>query len=449
MPSLSLLSPHRRSLHRASTRHLMSIYPGIANGQPSSRGVYIGRDRYGGSFVYDPWELYRTGQLTNPNMLVIGQIGRGKSALVKTYVWRQLVFGRQALMLDPKGENGALCTAAGVSPIALRPDGAAEGGGVRLNPLDLGQLSDPQTRLQERSRIVAAICGASLARSLTPEERVAIELAVQAATPRISWQAPTLPSVVDALLSPSERATTELHLSAQELRTASRSVALELRRLVDGDLRGMFDGETSDEIDLEAPIVSFDLSAVYGTAALPILMACVAAWFQRVLSTDQRGGGAKRIVVLDEAWAVLSNLETAQWLRGSYKLARSYGVQYLAVLHRLADLSAAGAADSAQVRLARGLLSDTETVVIYGQPPAEVATTQSLLELNDTEAALLPTLPRGTALWRVGGRSHLCEHRLSPDETAIVDTDRRMSENPREFPRTQGSTTVNSADGTR
>ena len=58
-----------------------------------------------------------------------------------------------------------------------------------------------------------------------------------------------------------------------------------------------------------APLVSFDLSAVYGTAALPILMACVGAWFQGVLAGDDR---TKRIVVLDEAWAVLSNLETAQ-----------------------------------------------------------------------------------------------------------------------------------------
>ena len=449
MPPLPLLPPQRRSLHRASTRHLMSVYPGLANAQQASRGVYIGRDRYGGSFVYDPWELYRAGLLTNPNMLVIGQIGRGKSALVKTYVWRQLVFGRQALLLDPKGENGPLCAAAGVSPIALRPDPLpGEGrGGVRLNPLDLGRLGDPQTRLQERSRIVAAICGASLTRPLTPEERVAIELAVAAVTPRAPWHAPTLPAVVDALLSPSEAAGgggADLHLSAQELRTSSRSVALELRRLVDGDLRGMFDGETSDEIDLQAPLVSFDLSAVYGTAALPILMTCVAAWFQRVLSGDQGGGGAKRIVVLDEAWAVLSNLETAQWLRGAYKLARSYGVQYLAVLHRLADLSAAGSADSAQVRLARGLLSDTETVVVYGQPAAEVASTQSLLELNDTEASLLSTLPRGTALWRVGGRSHLVEHRVGPDEVAIVDTDLRMSEKGAEFGASQASTGRNS-----
>jgi hypothetical protein len=415
----------RPVLHRASTANLQSIYPGVCNGREFSRGVYIGRDLFGGSFSYDPWELYAAGVITNPNMLVIGQVGRGKSALVKSYVYRQLVFGRRALMLDPKGENGPLCAASGVAPIALRPDGE-----VRINPLDLGPLADPRTRLQERVRVVAAILGASLGRSLTAEERLAIELAVEQATPHIVWRAPTLRQVVEALLDPSPAAAEQAGLSREALARAGRSVALELRRLVEGDLRGMFDTETSGEIDLGAQLVSFDLSAVYATGALPILMACVGAWFQKVLAEEPQ---SKRIVVIDEAWAVLSNLETARWLAGSYKLARSFGVQYVSVLHRFTDLTAAGSADSAQVRLARGLLSDSETVVVYGQPPSEVENTRELLELNDTEARLVPQLGRAVALWRVGGHSRLVEHRIGPHERGIVDTDSRVRENPRGF----------------
>ena len=56
-------------------------------------------------------------------MVVVGQIGRGKSAFVKTYLWRQAVFGRRAWVVDPKGEYGALARAWGVTPVALRPGG--------------------------------------------------------------------------------------------------------------------------------------------------------------------------------------------------------------------------------------------------------------------------------------------------------------------------------------
>ena len=107
----------RAPAHRASTAQLQSVYPGISRGDTVGAGVCIGRHVHGGFFTYDPWELYASGALTNPNLLVLGQLGRGKSALVKCYVLRQLVFGRQALMLDPKGENGALCAAAGCTPM--------------------------------------------------------------------------------------------------------------------------------------------------------------------------------------------------------------------------------------------------------------------------------------------------------------------------------------------
>jgi len=38
------------------------------------------------------------------------------------------------------------------------------------------------------------------------------------------------------------------------------------------------------------------------------------------------------------------------------------------------------------------------------------------------------TLSRGTALWKVGRRSFLVEHRLARGEQWLVDTDRAMAE---------------------
>ena len=413
-----LLSRVHHPAHRVSTAHLQVVYPGIAQASLGSRGVYIGRDYHGGSFCYDPWELYARGDLTGPNMLVVGQIGRGKSAFVKTMVYRQLVFGRQAIMLDPKGENGPLCRAVGAAPVALRP-----GGSIRLNPLDAvggGQIT-PDDLLQSRVSIVVALLGATLGRPVTPDEMVGIEGAIVDSGD--GGHTPTLRSVVEALLSPSAAAATRGHTTVVELTDTNRTVGLALRRLVDGDLRGMFDGETSGAVRLDAPVVSFDLSAVYQSSALGILMVCVAAWLQDRLRTPD---GRKRLVILDEAWAVLGNLETAEWLAASYKLARSHGVQYVAVLHRLSDLLAAGAEGSRQMKLARGLLSDSETVVAYSQPPAEIAATRSLLELNDLEADYLAHLPRAMALWKVGQRSFLVEHVLAAGERNIVDTDARM-----------------------
>lgn len=117
----------------------------------------------------------------------------------------------------------------------------------------------------------------------------------------------------------------------------------------------------------------------------------------------------------------------ARWLQASWKLSRAYGVANVAVLHRLSDLRAVGAAGSEQVGLASGLLADSETRVLYAQSPGEVAAAGEMLSLSPTEADLVPQLRRGVALWKVGHRSFLVQHVLGPRERSLVDTDAAMT----------------------
>jgi hypothetical protein len=122
----------------------------------------------------------------------------------------------------------------------------------------------------------------------------------------------------------------------------------------------------------------------------------------------------------------MNNVGIARWLQQSYKLSRAYGVSNVAVVHRLSDLKAAGSSGSEAFALAQGLLSDTETRVIYAQPHSEIELATQMLGLNRTEAELLPMLGRGQALWKVARGSHLVQHQLGRKELAIVDTDSAM-----------------------
>jgi len=234
---------------------------------------------------------------------------------------------------------------------------------------------------------------------------------------------PTLPLVAEALLRPEEEQARLLGTNLDGLRQDGRQVALELRRLVHGDLAGMFDGETSPGLALSAGVVVLDLSRLYASPALGLLMVCALSWLQSTLAI---GSATKRLVVLDEAWALLSRLATARWLQATFKLSRSYGVANVAVVHRLSDLKAAGQDGSEQQRLAEGLLADAETRVVFGQAPGEAERAGELLGLSRNEQALLCQLPRGVALWRVGQSSFLVEHELWPEELALADTDGAM-----------------------
>jgi hypothetical protein len=414
--------------HQVTTRNLGAAYPFVAEAGLGHRGTLVGDDLLGGAFMFDPFELYGQGIVSNPNMVVFGQIGRGKSAFVKTFLWRQAVFGRRAWVVDPKGEYGDLAEAWGVRPVALRP-----GGAVRLNPLDPGpDVADSSTSVLEdvtgrrRLELLASLACACLGRNLLPRERAALGSALSEAESRT--EVPTVPDVVEALLTPTAAASAALRTERATLLEDGRDVALELRRLVHGDLRGMFDGPTTPGLDLSAPLVVLDLSALYTSTALGVLMACATAWLQSALArTTTRAEGAQVFLVVDEAWAILSNLGVARWLQSSWKLSRAFGVSNVAVLHRVSDLRSVGASDSEQVALAQGLLADSETRVVYAQAPGELAAAAELLSLSSTETDLLPQLRRGVALWKVGQRSFLVQHRLSAMERHMVDTDGAMA----------------------
>jgi type IV secretory pathway VirB4 component len=414
-------------VHQVTTRNLGAAYPFIAEAGMGQRGVVIGDDLLGGSFVFDPFELYAQGVVSNPNMVVFGQIGRGKSAFVKSFLWRQAVFGRRAWVVDPKGEYGDLAAAWGVRPVALRP-----GGAVRLNPLDPGPehadgaIDGQGSTARRQMELLASLASACLGRNLLPRERAALSVAL-ASTAALT-DMPTVPSVVEALLAPSADAARSLRTELRDLLEDGRDVALELRRLVHGDLCGMFDGPTTPGLDLSAPLVVLDLSALYTSSALGVLMACATAWLQAALARTASGRtiGGQVFLVVDEAWAILSNLGVARWLQSSWKLSRAFGVSNVAVLHRVSDLRSVGASDSEQVALAQGLLADSETRIIYAQSPGELAVAAELLSLSSTETDLLPQLRRGVALWKVGQRSFLVQHRLSAIERAMVNTDGAM-----------------------
>ena len=78
--------------------HLRSAYPFHADAGFGDRGVFMGANVSGGlsAFYFDPFEFYAARHLTNPNMIVMGSVGFGKSATVKALIRRlRAVYGDQ------------------------------------------------------------------------------------------------------------------------------------------------------------------------------------------------------------------------------------------------------------------------------------------------------------------------------------------------------------------
>lgn len=399
-----------------TTRHSAAAYLWQHTQTLPAGGVPIGINVLAGGqpMRYDPWTCYAAGVLTSPNMMVAGQLGRGKSALVKTYLARQLAAGRQAYVLDPKGEYGPLAAATGLSVIRLRPGGTA-----RLNLLDPPPgATSPERIVTSRTAVVAALAGAGLGRELTGEERVGLTAAVRSLP-----EHGVLADVAAALLHPDKDMASELSTSPGELARALRPVALEVHRLLSGDLAGMLNGPTTLAPDPYGPGLVVDLSAVLGTVAQAAVMVCAGGWLAAALDIDT---ARRRLLLVDEAWALLAQPATTSWLQQISKLARARGIQLITVIHRLSDLTAQTDTGTAARAQARGLLADTETRVLYGQAASERRLATDLLGLSGPEADLVCSLGPYRALWRIGERTAVVDHILTDTEAVLVDTDTRM-----------------------
>lgn len=412
--------------HSATTAHLQAAYPFIAQGGIGAPGIYIGTDAAGGAWAYDPWELYHRKIIRSPNMLVLGGIGYAKSTFLKSYIYRQRLFGRQAWVIDVKGEYGPLAAALDATVIALRP-----GGKLRLNPIERRGGREGQLAL------LRSVAIATLRRELAPEEDGGLRVALEAVNRESEEAAPTLPAVVEALFHPrAEMVAGVSAAGAEQFATANRDCALALQRLCEGDLRGMFDGPTSAGIDLEAPLVVIDLSAVEDSAALGVLMTCAAAWQQAVLverkRVAERGGRAapKVISLVEEVWKVAPQIGVAEWLQSNFKLCRRLGIQNILSSHALTDFGAVGSEGSREARIVEGLIADTGTKVIFLQAPDQREVLRGKGGLGHTETELTMRLRVAEALWVVGEVSELVQMRRSAVEGEFSFTDEQMGISP-------------------
>ncbi len=237
--------------HRFTTRHAQAIYPFTAAAGLGGEGVFIGRDASGGAFCFDPWVLYQQGALDDPNAIVLGTLGQGKSALVKTLLWRMLLFGRRAFVLDVKREYGPLCDAVGVTPISLVP-----GGGVRLNPLS--------SRPEEHARVelLRAIATTAIGGPVNQIEAAALREGLRTVT-TARRREPTLPDIAEVLFTPPADMADRLCTTPDQLAADARRAALALQDLCEGPLRGMFDGPPRPVL-ISTRGCSFSTSTPYG-----------------------------------------------------------------------------------------------------------------------------------------------------------------------------------------
>jgi hypothetical protein len=444
--------------YQATTTQLCGLYPFVAGSGTPVAGTPVGRHQLWGEVVcLDPLAWLRAGLVTNPGVFVLGQPGTGKSALVKRLVTGAVAFGTKALILgDTKPDYTPLASHLGGQIIRI-------GRGLdKINPLDAGplgtalrQMNGPaaaQLRWEVRSRRLSLLMAlATLIREarLSNAEEVVLGRAVDLLDERgTSGRQPTVTDVLNII----ETGPDTLRSAARAdspARYADRvqDLVFTLDLLCNGSLAGVFDGQTSHPIDLDAPTVSVDISAVKAAGDKLLTAAMLCTWSYGFGCVDAAsalaslGAAPPRsyLAVMDELWRALRGapglVEHADSLT---RLNRARGMASIMITHSLADLDAlATEEDRAK---GRGFIDRSAITVLAGLPPRELARVAEITPLTAPERALVASWSapesyqpgarhpgRGKYLIKTGERLGIpVQLTLVGPETELYDTDQAI-----------------------
>ncbi|WBB53878.1 DUF87 domain-containing protein [Verrucosispora sp. WMMD573] len=366
----------------------------------SGMGVLFGLNLHSaGVVVWDRWAQ------SNYNAVILARSGEGKSYLAKLDLLRNLCLGVEAFVIDPEDEYLRLADAVGGTVIRL---GASE---VKINPLDLPPGDDA---LHDRARfmqtLVAVMASGDTAVSppLPGDEARSLDVAVLAAyrdkgitTDSRTWRrpAPLLADVVAAL---------------EDTDDAGRRVAARLHPYVAGSMKGLFDGPTTT-----APLGHL---VVFAIKDLPEQLHPVGT----LLTLDTiwrtvRGATASgqrpevlRMVLVDEAWKLLSGGRGGRFLETLAKSARKYGVGLTVVTQDAADVLA--------TKTGRAVVSNAATQVLLRQAPQAIDAVAEAFGLTDGERAFLLSCQRGDALLAAGSARVAFHSHASATEHELIVT---------------------------
>ncbi|WP_224390417.1 ATP-binding protein [Pseudonocardia sp. ICBG1293] len=448
----------RTPVHTATTAEIGGLFPLLAaNGVPAV-GARLGYDtQSGGAFYVHPTEWVLRGMVTNPNLAVFGEPGRGKSSTVVALLLRMMLFGVRSLISgDVKGEYTPLLRALGITPIAL-----GRGSPHRLNALDLGpvrarwtgwsierQREELSSVLARWTRMLTALAEAQGYSPTVTDELVlstVLTRLVGAADGYTELRPITIPQVVARLADPDDDLWRELRFAdRRQFVDHTRQITDALSNLVVGPLAGLFDEPTNFDLDWDAPVQSMDLSLLRsrGDQAVAVALTCLGSWSSMI--TDLQDDGDVRIVVRDEVWRQMRlGLRAVQAVDSDLRLSRAERKIQLLVMHKPSDLLSVGAAGSQEVSIAKDLLALCSTRILLGQSTRVGDELADELGLYEREQAVITGWAMegpGRALWKLENSPGMkIQTVLSATERAVFDTNAGLRDAPAPEPSPTGS----------
>lgn len=354
------------------TTSLATTFPFVTSELTMDHGIMYGINMHNRSLViFDRFEL------ENANTVVFAKSGAGKSYFVKLEAVRSLMLGTEIIIIDPEREYENLASAVNGSYISFSQDK-----GHKMNPFELSGVTeegDDELRmkllaLQGFFRVLYGdltnVEGSILDRALIltyREKGITFDPATQTKRP------PMLEDLYKVLKGMAEP---EAH-----------SLARRMEKYIIGSGAGVFNEETNFEIN--NPMTVFSIRDLQDELK-PLAMYQMLDFIWTKIRKDRK----RRILVVDEAWYMMTSPDSANFMYSIAKRARKY---YLGLSTITQDVN-----DFLNNDMGRAIITNSSIQMLMMQSPTAVEKLQGVFNLSDGEKNFLLNCEKGQGLFFAG-----------------------------------------------
>ncbi|HOS88166.1 MAG TPA: ATP-binding protein [Candidatus Pacearchaeota archaeon] len=377
-----------------NTSPLSSLFPFISFDLSDNEGILYGINKHNSSLV-----LFDRFSLENANMVIFAKAGAGKSYAVKLEILRSLMIGTECIIIDPENEYQSLAESVGGSffKISLSSDS-------HINPFDLPEVGEDETPEDVLRSNVINLVGLMriMLNGMTPEEDAIMDQAITATYAAKDITVDSDPKKWKnnvPLLSDLE--------SVLETMENAEFLTERLRKFTQGSYSSFFNAPSNVNMDKELVVFGIrDMEDELRPIAMFIVM--------RYIWNTLRASLKKRILVVDEAWWMMKDPDSASFLYGICKRGRKY---WLGVSTITQDVS-----DFMNSEYGKPIITNSSLQLLMKQSPATIDLVQEVFNLTDQEKYLLLETPVGEGIFFAGQKHVAIAIRASYTENQIITT---------------------------
>jgi len=375
------------------TTSLATTFPFTSSDLTSDSGIMYGLNKHNGSLI-----IFDRFSLENANTVVFAKSGAGKSYMVKLEVIRSIIFGSEILIVDPEEEYKPICEALGGNYIDFSANSPS-----KINPFDLSGIAvEGENELGQKLLSLHTLLRLMLG-DLSPTEDAILDRALietyrlKGITPDPDTQQSIEPPVMEDLY--------KVLLGASE--PEARSMADRLEKFIKGSMAGIFDQQSNINFGSKMNVFS---TKNFEDTLRPIAFYMILDFIWTRTRKDLR----KRLLIIEEAWYLMQNKDSAQFLYGIAKRARKY---YLGLTTITQDVD-----DFLKSEYGHAVVSNSSIQILLKQHPAAIDRVAEVFYLSEGEKRLLLAADKGEGLFFAGANHVAIKVVASPEEHRLVTT---------------------------